>query len=743
LLKLLKFMTSLFQRISNYFIKALVFYLCVSFAYIVCAMDIQTEYHGPGGGGWVECLAVSPVNSEVVYAGSDVGGIFKTTDGGKSWQPSSKGLKNDFVRDVIIDPNNADIIYAATLGGVHKSIDGGNTWAVMRNGFPQVSDYDFSAPINTLAFDPKNTEIIYAGIGNRNTLGKGQIYKSSDSGKYWSLLNKKNEISADAVIHSICIDGAKSEIIYLGTNRGVYKSVDGGLHWQPKNNGFPHYDVRKIAISNAKPNTLYVTLWSSPATPQWQGGVYISEDGGDSWRPINTGLSNFSAGALDTDTGISSEETSNYYAIDITNDNPRVVYVAAACSKGGGLYKTVDGGKNWTNVTEMKNIKDYGWLTHWGLGVTCFAIAPSNNSIIYVGSSGHVFKTQDAGARWQQVYTKSTGGNTYSGRGLENTCVRSITIDDATGAMYVGFFDIGLFKSLDGGNTFERIVQGMDYQNNTFTVLIDPFDKRRLYAGVGEWSVNKGSLCISHDAGKNWKAVGKDSGLPDGRVKFICVEAKNSKSNSIYASVDEKGIFKSNDLGITWESVRTSNLFKNVRGMFIVQGEKPLLYVATAKDKEQTGGIYRSKDQGNTWEKIVSTIDLPNIQSFIKDPVNAMVMYVATREYVDEGTGQRTEGGFYKTSDAGLHWERLFKDSFIQAAVVDKNNPKILYISCSDHNYHDYSRGKGVFVSFDGGSTWQKMSDENASLRIDALSLSEKFPGVLFCASAGDRKSVV
>ena len=140
--------------------------------------EIAWQNIGPGGGGWIECLAVDPMNPLVVYTGTDVGGIFKSTDGGDSWRASNSGLMNDFVREIAIDQNNSRIIYAATSGGVHKSIDSGRTWGVLRNGFPEVSADDFSAPVNTIAIDPHDSNILYVGIGKRNSYGRGQIYKS-------------------------------------------------------------------------------------------------------------------------------------------------------------------------------------------------------------------------------------------------------------------------------------------------------------------------------------------------------------------------------------------------------------------------------------------------------------------------------------------------------------------------------------------------------------------------------------
>ena len=96
---------------------------------------------GPGGGGWIPCLAVSPQNSRVIYAGCDVGGFYKSTDAGATWRIRNTGLHDLYVEAIVPHPRDPAIIYIGTEGGVHKSTDGGESWQWLREGFPPSEEH--------------------------------------------------------------------------------------------------------------------------------------------------------------------------------------------------------------------------------------------------------------------------------------------------------------------------------------------------------------------------------------------------------------------------------------------------------------------------------------------------------------------------------------------------------------------------------------------------------------------------
>jgi photosystem II stability/assembly factor-like uncharacterized protein len=177
-------------------------------------------------------LAVSPVNSEIVYAGTYDSSIFKTTDGGTSWTKINSGLTVTNIQCFVINPVNRDNIYAGTNagggpgrrylnGGVYKSTDGGKSWTQTNSGLPTVH-------VRSLAIDPISPQTVYAG-----TFDKG-IFKSTNGGASWTPVNylpAYQFVSANEIT-SIAIDPVSPQIIYAGTvTGGVFRTSDGGKSW--------------------------------------------------------------------------------------------------------------------------------------------------------------------------------------------------------------------------------------------------------------------------------------------------------------------------------------------------------------------------------------------------------------------------------------------------------------------------------------------------------------------------------
>ena len=257
---------------------------------------------GPGGGGWLTSLAFAPPNT--IYVGNDVGGVFRSLDGGISFEIINNGLQNYVVHTIAVHPETPSTIYLGTSGGLYISVDNGEHWKWSRNGFPPIEPYSWSAPISSLAIDPTNPKIIFAGVGdtNHHLHGQGTIYKSEDSGGHWSIINTgSSNLNSKAIIYSILIHPQESDVVFVSTNYGVYKSMDGGVNWEPNNNGLPHTNTRRIIMDPTDPMILYLTINSPPNKSPWQGGVYKSIDGGNSWQSKTSGLGKNVGGFGDPD----------------------------------------------------------------------------------------------------------------------------------------------------------------------------------------------------------------------------------------------------------------------------------------------------------------------------------------------------------------------------------------------------------------------------------------------------------
>jgi photosystem II stability/assembly factor-like uncharacterized protein len=252
------------------------------------------------GNRYAPVLAIDPQTPQILYAG-DSQGVFKSMDGGSSWDSASTGLPNLPVRILVIDPRTPQILYTSitNLNNQHrlfKSINGGNNWNPADANLPD------NAAVLALAIDPHTPQILYAGTGFMGpgaTGGGAGIFKSVDGGESWNPVNA-GLASPFVRVNAIVIDPQTPQTLYAGVGYrsgvpgqedggvGVYKSTDGGGNWNLVNTGLPNAPVTTLAIDAQNPQTLYAGTHDGYGSY----GVYKSTDGGVSWFEINNGLSN-------------------------------------------------------------------------------------------------------------------------------------------------------------------------------------------------------------------------------------------------------------------------------------------------------------------------------------------------------------------------------------------------------------------------------------------------------------------
>ena len=718
---------------------------------------------GASGGGWLTAIAISGNDPDVVYVGCDVGGIYKSTDNGASWQIINNGLTNYYIQDIVIDPQTPTTLYAATQGGVFKSTDGGDTWVIKRNGFTPVSRYTFSAPVAKILVDPTNPNIVYAGVGTPHHEGhqsvywlgvveKGVVYKSTDYGETWTKI-RNTGIDTNAMIYSMAIDHHDPAVLYINTDYGVYKSTDAGSSWQSKNTGLPHLHTRDIIIDPTNSNVLYLTVWATPGSASWEGGVYKSTDAAESWVAKNDGL----AQAMG-DPSESSFLTSNYKNIVINPQNPQILYVAnTSWWPEPGIFKTTDGGDDWTWVTrnEEPNINvDLGWID-WGPQAYCLAIDPDDPDRLFFGTDGVICKTEDAGESWMQVYTDPVASAYWQGKGFETTCVMDVAVDPANpDNVYVGYCDIGFLKSTDGGTSFKKTENGMNYPANTFTIAIDPDNPNVLYIGTGDlltWGINQGEICKSTDYGETWTAIGDPgNGLPDAQVWSLAIDPNsNPDSRTLYAVSYQSGIYKTTDGGASWFAVNNGlGINRNIRKIVIDPTDSNTLYVGIEGYDEGLatvqGGIYKTSDGGQNWVRIDTNPPQPSVLDLAIDPSSTNVIYSASREHYDHTQQVMYLGSVYKSTDGGSNWTRLnsgFGDSDnlnVGALAINPQNPEIIYAGTFDDNFHDESSGRGIFKSTDGGANWTPMNDGLGILYTTVITIDPSDHSRLYVGTHGN-----
>ena len=709
----------------------------------VAGQPIAIEWKpiGPGGGGWLTALAVDSDDPNLVYLGCDVGGFYKSINGGHTWTILNNGLTDYYVQDILPDPEHKNIIYLGMLGGLFKSTDGGETWQRKRMGFPEPSAYSYSAPVSSLVMHPTNRHVLYAGIGRprMNSNGKGHIYKSTDAGETWRLLDGIARHASDAVIHRLAIRPDDPNVLFAATDKGLFKSPDGGVTFQRKEKGLPHRFCRNVVASPSEPEVIYVVMWSAHAKEPWHGGVYRSEDGGETWVARNTGLPQKVAPE-----NRAPQCTCNYIRFLVDPRDPDRIFVGANSWWGAGLYRSTDGGQNWDKITYMRDEKknmDLGWIAFGGTSVKCIALAPSDPDIIFYGTSMRLMKSNDGGDHWRQCYTAERPDGTWQTNGVATTCISRITVDPADSKrIYAGYADIGLLVSDNGGESWARSVSGLERHGDLAEIVADPANTNVLWCKDGKW---QGTCYVAQslNRGKTWKTIsGPENGLPDSvLINLLLDPSSPAASRTLYVVSLPHGVFKSTTGGRTWK--KASNGLPDaplkVSALTMDPKHTDTLYAAVyGNTSAPQGGIFRSRDAGATWEKLNAGVVFSGVQHLCASPHDSRMLFVAARSLGEPPN--RQQGGIYRSTDEGRTWELVKNDRFASCVVVSPHNPGRVFASFHRHPYHDNCTGTGVWVSNDLGQTWRTANDGLTTLRISGITLDPSDPRRMYAGSGGN-----
>jgi photosystem II stability/assembly factor-like uncharacterized protein len=476
-----------------------------------------------GGSNWAEgarldgtfrasILISDPAMPNSIYAGTWGGGIYKSADGGGTWNAINSGLPDGFrsTLALTIDPQNSERLYAAMgvvsssqplpqgeraccvfPGSVFKTANGGASWTeangevqrrpgrradragIDRLAFDINGDGDFFPLGVGLAIDPAGSGAVYVG-----TNGDG-VFRSTDEGRTWGPVNAGlNGLS----INTVAADPLHSGTIYAASWTRLFKSNDGGLTWRAGPWGNPGLFVSSLAIDPQQPETIYGGVADGE---YWVGGLFKSTNGGATWS--RTGL----------DCGV-----------DTLLIDPQDAVYAGAC----GLYRTSDGGANWTKLTAP--------------ATQSYVLDPLSPSQIYAVDTyagDALYKSLDGGLSW------TAGSLPSPGERPPLTLLPTQNPD----TVYAGMFnpalnESSLYKSTDGASSWKRIGSGdplaIDPQNPLTIYAVQPFDV----------SVNKNrasTLIRSTDGGKTWTDVGAGLTGALGRLAFDSLN-----SSSVYAT---------------------------------------------------------------------------------------------------------------------------------------------------------------------------------------------------------------
>ncbi len=548
--------------------------------------------------GQIAQIEIHPSNPDIAFVAvqgqiwgpNEERGVFRTTDGGKSWKQVLKVSPDTGATDLSMDPTNPRILYAAmwnhgrkpwfihsggTDGGIYKTTDGGDSWEKLGGGLPEM--------IGKIGVDvsASNPDRIYAIIEAEPE--KGGLWRSDDAGKTWKLINGHRVLHSRAwyYIH-ITADPVDEDTVYV-MNVPMMKSVDGGKTWGKMTT--PHGDHHDQWI-NPHNNRNMINAND--------GGATITFDGGETWSSImNQPTGQFYRvttdnqtpfriyGGQQDNTTVSIASESYYQGIGVEDyfdvgggesahiafdpDDPTLIYATTI----NGTLTEYDHSTRLTRYIipfpEMvygKDSRDLKYRTNWNAPV---AVSPHDPSIIYYGTQV-LLKSTDRGTTWTEISPDLTrndpekqgrngGPLTPENVGAEfyNTIFYIVESPHEKGLIWVGSDDGLVHLTRDGGANWEDVSPKHPGEAMINSIEISPHDKATVYLAVTGYKLsdNKPYIYKTGDYGKHWKRI--DKGLPPGA--FVRVVREDPVFPGMLYAGTELGMFVSFNGGKDWESL--------------------------------------------------------------------------------------------------------------------------------------------------------------------------------------------
>ncbi len=690
--------------------------------------SLEYRLIGPFRGGRSGTVAGVPGQPDLYYFGATGGGVWRTTDGGITWENISDGFFGGSIGAVEVAQSDPNVIYVgggeqtvrgnvSSGYGAWKTEDAGKTWKSI--------GLENSRHISRMRIHPTDYNTVYAAVmGNlyKPTEERG-VYKSTDGGETWKKVLYANDM-AGAV--DLIFDPNNPRILYASTWRvqrtpyslssggegsALWKSTDSGETWTEisKNDGFPQDTLGIIGVTVSPKNSNRV--WAMVENKA-KGGLYRSDDGGDKWTLVNSDRSLRQRAWYYTRVYADTNDEDVVYVLNVSyhksidggrtfesNNAPHGdhhdLWIAPEDSKrmimadDGGAQVSYDGGETWSTMNNQPTAQFYRVTTDNAFPYRIY-VAQQDNSTLRINyrSDGYSISEDDwertAGGESAHIAVDPTNNDIVYGGSYDGFLVRKNHENNTTRAVNVW-----------PDNPMGYGAEGMKYRFQwNFPIMFSKHDPKKLYTFSNHvhMTTNEGQSweLLSDDLTRNDPTKLGSSGGPitqdNTSVEYYCtIFAANEsplKEGLLWVGSDDGLIHVTKDGGQTWENVTPSNMpeWNMINSIEPSAFDEGTCYVAATRYKlgDFTPYLYKTTDYGKTWSLITNGIEDEHFTRVVReDPKRKGLLYAGT------------ETGMYISFNDGAKWEK-FQMNLPIVPITD--------LTIKDNNLIVATQGRSVWV---------------------------------------------
>jgi xyloglucan-specific exo-beta-1,4-glucanase len=657
-----------------------------------------------GAGGFVTGIVIHPKAPDIVYARTDVGGLYSWNPDNRTWKQllRADNVPHDVsisIESIAIAPSNPNILYAATgaytktdekgatPGTLLKSSDRGNTWEILNLKLPMGGNEPWRWAGERIAVDPNNSNVVY--FGSR----LDGLWRSANGGKEWSQVNPSivplgephPEVPQQAGVTYVAFDPSsgtvdgKSQVIYAGVSgKGIYRTTDAGTTWQLLSGGPATELVPQQGVVTSK-GELFATFYKQEKDPR--GAVWKFNKAG--WQDITP------------------EKGKNYSAVAVDPNKPNTIFTVTYPMTPNTIYRSDNGGANW--ITLKNTLDKLSWWPNWSLWTLTggIAVSPFHPGQVWLTNGIGILKTEDGygkTVKWSATINGIEETVTFDAISTPNGASLISAIADFDGFRHDSLDAFPLHTHGNGAFvTTTSLAYSSENPNFVVSVGASHHDPKVMRAG------------FSRDNARTWQnfpSIEKKTHPDDLVFGNVAVSATNTQ-NIVWQPSNGKPPYCTKDGGITWQQI---NFFKQKEIGSNIHTHLWNRQQALAADSIQGGTFYiyhhekglllRTDNGGETWQ--IANESLP---AGVWDGANVKT----APGMAGEVWVSLKEKGLYRSSNFGKDFTKSQNLDEAQVlgfgkAAPGRSNPTV------------FIQGKvkgqpGVFRSTDLGATWVKIAD--------------------------------